>query len=60
MLRMVGKIYARILGDIVLTMTEGLTDDEKGGFQIGEGYADQIFTLRQTGEKAQERKQEGV
>ena len=29
----------------------------KGGFRAGRGYVDQIFTLKQIGEKAQEKKQ---
>ena len=28
----------------------------KGGFRAGSGYVDQIFTLKQMGEKAQEKK----
>ena len=34
-------------------MTEGLSDDEQGGFRAGRGYVDQVFTLKQIGEKAQ-------
>ena len=37
-------------------MAEGLIDDEQGGFRAGEGCADQIFTLKQTGEKPREKK----
>ena len=37
-------------------MTEGLIDDEQGGFREARGCVDQIFTLKQIGKKAQERK----
>ena len=35
-------------------MTGGLIDDEQGGFKEGRGCVNQIFTLKQIGEKAQE------
>ena len=38
-------------------MTEGLTDDQRRGFRSGRGFVDQIFTQRQIGEKAREKKQ---
>ena len=47
---MVGKIYAGIIVDS-LKVPEGLIDDEKG-----RGCVDQIFTLKQIGEKAWEKK----
>ena len=37
-------------------MTEGLTEDEQWGFRAGRGCVDQIFTLKQIGEKTQEKK----
>ena len=37
-------------------MTEGLIDDEQGGFRSQRGCVDQIFTLKQIGEKAWEKK----
>ena len=37
-------------------MTGGLIDDEQGGFRAGREYVDQIFTLKQIGEKTQEKK----
>ena len=49
---MVGKIYARILVDRVRKVTEGLIDDKQAVFRPGKGYVDQIFTLKQVGEKA--------
>ena len=49
---MVGKIYAVILVDRVHKVTEGLIDDEQGGFKAGRGCIDQIFTLKQIGAKA--------
>ena len=36
-------------------MTEGLIDDMQRGFRAGRGCVDQIFTLKQIGEKAWER-----
>ena len=35
LLSMVGKVYVGILVDGVLRVTEGLIDDEEGGFRIG-------------------------
>ena len=37
-------------------MTEGLIDDKLEGFRAGKGCVDQIFTLKQIGEKAREKK----
>ena len=37
-------------------MTEGLIDDEQGGFRCGSGYIDQIFTLKHICLKAREKK----
>ena len=31
-------------------------DDEQVGFRVGRGFIDKIFTLKQIGEKAQEKK----
>ena len=53
---MVGKIYVGILVDRVHRRSGDLTDDEQGGFKVGRWYVDQIFTLKQIGEKARERK----
>ena len=36
-------------------MTEGLIDDEQGGFKSGRGCVDQIFILKEIGEKACEK-----
>ena len=48
---MVVKIYVGILVDRVHRMTEGLIDIEQEGFRAGRGCVDQIFTLKQIGEK---------
>ena len=48
---MVGKIYAG-----VRKVTEGLIDDEQGELRTGRGCVNQIFTLKQIGEKAREKK----
>ena len=56
MLSVVGKIYARILVHRVCRVTGVLIDDEQGSFRAGRGYVDQIFSLKQTGEKAREKK----
>ena len=53
---MVGKIYIGILLDRVRRVSEGLTDDEQGGFRSGKGCVGQIFTLNQIDEKAGEKK----
>ena len=37
-------------------MTGGLIDDEQGSFRAWRGCVDPIFTLKQVGEKAQEKK----
>ena len=50
---MVRKIYIGILVDRV---NEGLIDDKQGGSIAGRGCVDQTFTLKQIGEKAQEKK----
>ena len=42
--------------DRVHRVTGGLIDDEKEGFRVGRGCVDQIFTLKQIGEKSQEKK----
>ena len=53
---MVGKIYAGILVDRVRKVTRSLIDDEQGGFKAGRGCVDQIFTLKEIGEKARVKK----
>ena len=53
MLNEFGKIYAGILVDRVHSDWE--FDDEQGGFRAGRGCVDQIFTLQQIVEKAQEK-----
>ena len=52
------KIYAWILVDRVRKVTEDLIDDEQWGFIVGKGCVDQIFILKQIGEKAREKKVE--
>ena len=53
---MVDKIYAGILVDRVCRMTGGLIDDKQEVIRVGKGCSDQIFTLKQVGEKAQKKK----
>ena len=53
---MVGKIYAEILVDRMRRVTRGLIDDEQGGFRAARMCVDQIFSLKQIGEKAREKK----
>ena len=53
---MVEKIYAEILVDRARKVTEGFIDEEEGGFRAGRGCVDQIFTLKQIGGKAREKK----
>ena len=57
---MVGKIYAEILIDRVRRVTGGLIDDEQEGFRERKGCVDQIFTLKQIGEKAREKNVEYI
>ena len=38
-------------------MTEGLVDNDQGGFRSGRGCVDQIFAIRRVGKKACEKKQ---
>ena len=52
----VGKIYAGILVNRVHRVTGGLIDDEQGGFRAEKGCVDQIFTLKQIGEKAKNKR----
>ena len=53
---LVGKIFAGILLDRVHKGTEGLIDDEHGGFRTRRRCLYQIFILKQKGEKVREKK----
>ena len=55
-LSIIEKIYAGILVDRVRKMSEGLIGDEQGGFRARRGCVDQIFTLKQVGEKVRGKK----
>ena len=57
LLSVVGKINAGILVDRVRRVTGSLIDDEQGGFSAGRVCVDQIFTLKQIGEKARKKMQ---
>ena len=59
LLSVVGKIYAGNLVNRVRRVTGGLIDDEQGRFRAGRGYVDQIFTLKQIGKEAREKKRRG-
>ena len=54
LISVVGKVYTGILVIRVRKVTKGLIDDDQGGFRAGSGCVDQIFTLKQIGEKARE------
>ena len=56
LLSVVGKIYVWILVDRVRKVTEGWIHDEEGGFRTGKGCVNQIFTLKQIGEKGRVKK----
>ena len=56
LLSVVEKIKAGIIVDRVRRVTGGLISDEQGGFRTGRGCVDQIFSLRQIGEKGREKK----
>ena len=49
-------LYTGYLVDRVRRVTAGLIDVKQGGFRAGRGCVDQIFTLKQMGEKAREKK----
>ena len=57
---MIGKIYEGILVDRVCRVTAVLIDDKQGGFREGRECVDQIFILKQIGEKAREKKEQSV
>ena len=54
-LSVVGKVYAEILVDRFCRVTECLIDDEQEGYRLDRGAVDQISTLKQLDEKAQEK-----
>ena len=56
LLSVVGKIYAGTLVDRVHRVNGDLIDDGQEDFRAGRGYVDQIFTLKQIGDKAREKK----
>ena len=56
LLSMVGKITARVLVNRFHRVTGSLIDDEQGAFRVGRVCVNQIFTLKQIGEKSQEKK----
>ena len=56
LLSVVRKIYAGMLINRVHRVTGGLIECEQVGFRVGRECVDQIFTLKQIGEKAQEKK----
>ena len=60
MLIVVGKIYVGILVDGVRRVTGCLIYDEQGGFRAGRRCLDQIFTQKQIGEKAREKKTQSL
>ena len=56
MLSVVGKICAGILVDRFCRVIGGLIDNEQGDFRTRRRCVDQIFTLKQIGVKAREKK----
>ena len=52
----IGKINTGILVDRARKVTLSLIDDKQGGFRVGRGCVDQIFTINQIGENAREKK----
>ena len=54
------KIYTGILVDRVRRVTRGWIDNKQGGFRVEKWCVDQIFTLKQIGEKAREKKTQSV
>ena len=60
LLSVVGKIYAGVLVDRIRRVTGGWIDGEQGGFRVGTGCINQIFTLRQIGLKVREKKKQSM
>ena len=56
LLSVIGKIYASTLVERVRKVAEGLMDNEQGGFRAWREYVDQIFILKQIGEKTRDKK----
>ena len=50
------KVYARVLIERVWRITEGMLDEQQGGFRKGRGCVDQIFAVKQICEKAKRKK----
>ena len=48
-------MYLGVLVDRSRKLTEGLIDDEQGRFRAGMSCVDQIFALKQIGEKTLEK-----
>ena len=46
-----GKVYGRILIEIVHSLTKGLIGEEQCGIRSGRGYLDQVFVMKQMSEK---------
>ena len=46
-----GKVYANVLEKRMRTITEGIVLEEQGAFRKGRSCVDQLFTVRQLGEK---------
>ena len=46
-----GKVYARILDSMVRGITEAMVVEEQGAFRNKRSCVDQMFTVRQLGEK---------
>ena len=55
LLRVVGKIYARVVCDRLRLITDAVLMDEQGGFRVRRGCVDQIFAVRQITEKVIEK-----
>ena len=54
------SVYVGILVDRVCRVTKGLINGKQGGFRMGRDCVDQIFTLKQIVEKAQEKKMHSI
>lgn len=46
-MRVLGKMYRRILIVLVKEITDGIIDKKEFGFRTGLGCVDQVFVLRQ-------------
>ena len=55
LLSLVGKIYARVVCEMLRLLTDAVLMDEQGGFRVRRGCVDQLFAVREVSEKVIEK-----